>query len=303
MHTGILLRRSLSLSAQVRRQGGGAACSAAPRPGAAGSLAPGAQPPAASHQRRLGSRRDRMPLSARGPGTLGSIVSLVDRRLPDEVLAAIARVADGRLGLFSRPLAVSWAASYTKGQLEEWKDLAHGDTPCPMCEAEPHRAADPFHVLTCCTHPAVAMERERALRSLPDMLPDLARQLRMAGRGGARRTDAAEAAGAAEAVRAAMAATPWTSPDGRHALYLLICATPWPADAAGRRGLPAAGLSAVLGRTFDTTIAPPYRLRDAAYRWAKWAGTAALAMGTTWSRAADGSGAAPRSGPSHLRVA
>lgn len=96
-----------------------------------------------------------------------------------------------------------------------------------------------------------------------------------------------------DAVKTALAAVDWSSQDGRHVLYRLLCVTPFPASLSPDGDLP---LTHSLGRLFDTTVVSPRWLRRLAVAWGRWAVRRILDIAGAWRSAISGPAAPPPSG-------
>jgi hypothetical protein len=187
-------------------------------------------------------------------------------------------------------------------------------TPCPGCGHAPFGTA---HVLFDCEHPRVRAAQEAMAASAPRLIERIARLALMAclptpPRAGSRTGQGAAGApahlyeiarGRAEAIgaraRAAIPIASWRSQaDARYALYRLLTAVPWPAASVALTPPDiSCALSASLGRLFDETAVPRYRVRTLATAWTRWAAHYALHITGAWVGTIGASTLAPRLGP------
>jgi hypothetical protein len=144
-----------------------------------------------------------------------------------------------------------------------------------MCNADGRHSDDahedsPFHLLCECTHPTISSARGQLQAAAPPFIAALCKSLAKAGGDGNARVQAAATAAAAALVDEAL---DWSSADGKHVLYRMVLATPFPAAMASAAA-PAAGplpLSLALGTLFDSIILPVQPLRKPCDLWTLWA--------------------------------
>jgi hypothetical protein len=137
-----------------------------------------------------------------------------------------------------------------------------------------------------CPHEDVARVRRGLTTSAPIMLQQLVRRIQTAhARAGRPLHDEAAARRVSE-LRALMEAADWSSADGKHVLFHMLTALPWPArvgggggggggsgggGGGGGSGVSTAPISTWLGRIFDETVLERRfrrRLADGIVRWA-----------------------------------
>ena len=163
------------------------------------------------------------------------------------------------------------AAQYTDGGIaERIRRYASRDaTSCPHCD--PHRRLGtdscPRHVILECQHGDLVHERQKLTASTPTLLLRLLGQIHNAlARAGQPAIEGTIDQQMVE-LRELLDTTSWTSQDGKHVLFHLLTALPWPAAAA----TPRTPLSAWLGRLFDATLLQRRHRRkiaDTVIRWA-----------------------------------
>jgi hypothetical protein len=120
-----------------------------------------------------------------------------------------------------------------------------------------------------CPHEDLARIRRGLTASAPIMLLQLVSRIEAAYVRADRPLPDGVAAKRASDLRALSdAAAVWSTADGKHVLYHMLAALPWPARVAAGGGAP---LSALLGRIFDETVLERRyrrRLADGVIRWA-----------------------------------
>ena len=120
------------------------------------------------------------------------------------------------------------------------------------------------------TSPAISAARGQLQAAAPPFIAALCKSLAEAGGVGNARVQAAATAAAAALTDGAL---DWSTADGKHVLYRMVLATPFPA-AMVVAAAPAAGplpLSLALGTLFDSVIVPTHPLRRPCGLWALWA--------------------------------
>lgn len=218
------------------------------------------------------------PLSITGPGCGGSLLSVCT--LNWRYTAAVIRLLLGRKAYAFAPWSGAhdaagelWdgAAQYADGGIaERIRRYASRDaTPCPHCDPYRRLGTDscPRHVMLECQHGDLVVLRGQLTASAPDLLLRLLGQihsaLERAGQPLTRRTMDDQTV----ELRALLDGANWASQDGKHVLFHLLTALPWPAAAA----TPRTPLSAWLGRLFDATLLQRRHRRaiaDTVIRWA-----------------------------------
>ena len=193
------------------------------------------------------------------------------RRRPPRTTAPLADAGDAAaLGASNAPAPASQPPA-TAGFVELSSHPGH----CPMCNADGRHSDDthedsPFHLLCECTHPAISAARGQLQAAALPFIAELCKSLATAGGAGNAHVQAAATAAAAALVDGAL---DWSSADGKHVLYRMVLATPFPA-AMVVAAAPAAGplpLSHALGTLFDSIIVPIHPLRKPCGKWALWA--------------------------------
>lgn len=140
---------------------------------------------------------------------------------------------------------------------------------CPHCDSNRKRstANGPWHLFLECTHGDVAQLRKELQASAPGLLDRLLEQIHLAYEHSGRRVPAEVVAERSWQLRALTEVADWTSADGKHVLYHLLTALPWPERAATAR----TPLTAWLGRLFDSTILERRHRRKIADTIIRWA--------------------------------
>jgi len=193
------------------------------------------------------------------------------RRRPPKTATSLADAGnEAVLGASNAPAPASQPPA-TAGFVELSSHPGH----CPMCNADGRHSDDahedsPFHLLCECTHPAISAARGQLQAAAPPFIAKLCKSLAEAGGAGNARVQAAATAAAAALAGGAL---DWSSADGKHVLYRMVLATPFPA-AMVVAAAPAAGplpLSLALGTLFDSVIVPTHPLRRPCGLWALWA--------------------------------
>ena len=146
---------------------------------------------------------------------------------------------------------------------------------CPLCDHGRVRRTDdgPWHLFLECNHIEVAALRRRMLSSTPRMLRQLdALTTAAMERAGLFNTDEATDAVTARSalLEEILDDADWSSRDGKHLIFHLLCALPFPARIA--TGLAeATPLSAWLGKLFDETTLGRRFCRKTANHTILWA--------------------------------
>ena len=188
-----------------------------------------------------------------------------------------AQVADG-----DAPVAASPPASAPVQ--ESFADMSAHNGNCPMCNSEGHLPGPafedtPFHLLCECTNVVILKTRGQLQAAAPLFIATLCEFLaKECG------TDNEEVQAAAASAISTVTAEgiDWSSTDGKHVLYRMVLAVPFPA-AAITAASPAAGLlpiSLTLGTLFDSIVVPKQKLRKPCNTWALWASLWARALAT-----------------------
>jgi hypothetical protein len=153
-----------------------------------------------------------------------------------------------------------------------------------MCNSEGHLPGPafedtPFHLLCECTNVVILKTRGQLQAAAPLFIATLCESLaKECG------TDNEEVQAAAASAISTVTAEgiDWSSTDGKHVLYRMVLAVPFPA-AAITAASPAAGLlpiSLTLGTLFDSIVVPKQKLRKPCNTWALWASLWARALAT-----------------------
>jgi hypothetical protein len=165
---------------------------------------------------------------------------------------------------------------------ESFADMSAHNGKCPMCNSEGHLLGPafedtPFHLLCECTNAVIQKTRGQLQEAAPLFIATLCESL------------AKECGSDNEEVQAAAASAistvtvediDWSTTDGKHVLYRMVLAVPFPA-AAVTAASPAAGLlpiSLALGTLFDSIVVPKQKLRKPCNTWALWASLWARAL-------------------------
>ena len=203
---------------------------------------------------RLGTYKSTTPLSARGPGCSGSILTSVSRRLSRPAMAVLMGVRTGREGWHRVGSGGFNAAEYA----------ADVPRPCHLC----HGMGDegPYHACCVCPHGDVDEVRAKVIRTLPNLIYHLVRlgYQSIEPKDG----DGLAAALIAEAAQHLAEHQDWTTAEGRFIMFRLLSLTPWPAALPEAAAGP---LTALLGRMFDAANAKSHRIRPLCNMWATWA--------------------------------
>jgi len=193
--------------------------------------------------------------------------------------------------LWLRPLVCS---------VDWYKGTAHGFF-CPLCSSG--AAADAWHILNVCSHPAVAAARVPARVSLADLLARIALLAATAQTLNSLPAGRVRARAAALDVAAFSPSLNWDTPVGLFLAYRLCLAMPFPESciaANERLGCSAAAL----GRLLDSVCVRDHALRALADAWVTGGARILDTIGGCWRDAVNASGAPPRTPPpalSHFR--
>jgi hypothetical protein len=202
----------------------------------------------------LGQIKGRTPLSARGPGCSGALLTSTSRRLTSRAMGLLMGVRTGSEG---------WRRVGTDG-FDAAEQAAHAADPsCRTCGTG--RPEGPFHACCECPHAATAAVRAQAQASLPSMIYHLVRL----GYQSIEPRDGTEdfSEEPAEAARQLAEQQDWDTAEGRFLFFRLLAVAPWPAAVPHSEPGP---LTAALGRMFDVAVAKPHRIRPLANMWTAW---------------------------------
>ena len=204
---------------------------------------------------QLGTYKSTTPLSARGPGCAGAILTSVSAPLPPQALGLLMGARTGAegwhrvgAGAFDPAAHAAWAA----------------DRGCPSCGAP--SAEGPYHACCECPGPAPAAARAKLVRSLPGLVQHLVWLAYDAIRPKGDTDEYADFM--SDAARQLAERQDWTSPEGRFILFRLLTVATWPAAVPGCQF---GALGTLLGTMFDIVAAKPHRLRPMANNWCGWA--------------------------------
>jgi hypothetical protein len=235
----------------------------------------------------LGTDPFATPFSAVGAGGCSGCV-LAHANVPVSDLAAVARIRMGKVCLAYWPFYdfKRHPTGAAGPQPDRISRIAMAATagPCTACEGPASSGSDrpvsvggPFHLVCECQAPLLVNVRDTLSQAAPAIVDKLCTGLMQAQQQAGAPTVTTDKD--AERVRTALAAVDWNSEDGRHVLYRLLLATPFPAviaeaaaeapaKEAAPRPLP---LTAALGSMFDRVVLQPHCLRKVCGMWARWA--------------------------------
>jgi len=192
-------------------------------------------------------------------------------QLPPRLLAAVIKLALGRLALFLSPCSPphmkgAGGAPAEPGDLAAHDRAAIGRTawPCLLCRGARSTYDDPWHLINECVNATVLTARTSTRASAPAIMTAILAEVELAHR---RTGISAELQAAIDTARSALPDTDWQGGDGEFVLFRLLAVLPFPAAAAA----PAHPLAAALGRVFDTTRLHHQHLGRLATRWVRWA--------------------------------
>ena len=228
-----------------------------------------------------GDRKTSTPISARGPGFSGGLLSLVTRQLPQRQLHALGAVRQGRSGLFHYPLAApgrllseTTHAQGDRSSGHTWGRNAYKVKPCPLCLSA---TEDTYHVLVECTHPSVASARAAVIDILPSRILTICALALVATDTSGQETLGPEGTEFFWHIRDLLATgIDWSSADGRFVLFRILCVLTWPESVLAGVESVTTPLSQALGRVFDHCNTKTHRLRRLANSWAGFAATSVL---------------------------
>ena len=215
-------------------------------------------------QQDLGAYKTCTPVSVRGPGASGGLLSFVTRRMSfrqRRILANVRRGVEGWYDPFRNTPFDSAAVEAKKAGVV-----------CPAC-GEPDSREGPIHA--CCYCTGAGMVAARA--ALIEALPDLVHRLVLAGYKAIAREKGPGNAGEQEALLAKNLAITqdWSTEEGRLLMYRLLCGVTWPAVSLG---VPYSFLATCIGIMWDKLSAKPHLVRPVANAWAPWAASALLRL-------------------------
>lgn len=232
----------------------------------------GRHAPAAS----LGSVPYATSMSIAGPGCGGALLAVSTlnwHHTGPVALLRLGRKAFAYTPFSNGPSEPLWhdAASYTEGSIQDriWKYGSDRPQRCPHCDTRDACGSDngPWHLLLECPHEDLASLRRDMVASAPGLITRLAEGIRRAHQQANRDVPDDATPAQIEELRLLADSTAWTSADGKHVLYHLLTALPWPASVATAR----TPLSAKLGRLFDRTVLQRRfrrKIADTVIRWA-----------------------------------
>ncbi|OBQ36479.1 MAG: hypothetical protein AN484_25665 [Aphanizomenon flos-aquae WA102] len=246
------------------------------------------------------------PMSAIGAGG-SAILSHCNVSIPR--LFVVFRARMGRVCLahwpFAPPRAQGAVQKSSPHKIELIKRMSLPG-PCDAC-SRADTSGDVYHLASECTSPHLVRARERLTKATgSDDLVSAARMIaRICGEVARARYEEGDPPHVVNpllnAVETALSAVDWSSTDGRHVVYRLLCVTPFTASLDPDGKLP---LTHSLGRLFDTTVASPRWLRRLAVAWGRWATRRILDIAGAWrsATAASGSAAPPPGGHKDLAL-
>lgn len=212
---------------------------------------------------QLGQYKSATPLSARGPGCAGALLTSVSRRLPHAAMETLMGARTGREG---------WRRAGTGAFDAEDVRARAADPVCHSCSGAAEEG--PFHACCECPCQATRAVRARVVASLPAFVANLVRL----GYDSVRPKEPAPGQAApvlpyagegdpVEEARRLAEAQDWSSDEGKFLLFRLLSMATWPERIPDTVPGP---LTALLGRMFDRVAAKPHRLRPLANMWAGW---------------------------------
>ena len=149
--------------------------------------------------------------------------------------------------------------------------IAHFSVPgyCAHCY-RPDACDGPWHLFLECEHVAFQRLRLRLFSSMPHVLKQLLARLHEAHAVAGQPLPPATRAAQRASLALLLAGMDWTSADGKHVIYHMLTALPWPQRAAAQAA-PATPLSAWLGARFDAGSFQRRHRRRIANHIIKWA--------------------------------
>lgn len=152
--------------------------------------------------------------------------------------------------------------------------VAYYSTPdsCDLCDTDDEHNSDdgPWHLFFECMHPTVTRLRMRLFSSMPRMLKQLLDRVHEAFAVSRHNLPPDERIAQKARLAELLTDMDWYSVDGKHVIYHMLTALPWP-ERAANQAHPATPLSAWLGRLFDTASFQRRHRRRIANHIIKWA--------------------------------
>ena len=238
------------------------------------------------HVADLGELNSATPLSIAGPNCGGSLLTVTTLNWRDT--SAVIRLRLGRVAFAHKPFYRERRHGRTRDETADEAAFVHRvkkySRPgcCPLCDADGSRDTDdaPWHLFFDCKHPAIVRLRMRLFSSMPRMLRQLLARLHEAHASSKRPLSQMQRELQSNQLTDLLEGINWDTVDGRHVIFHVLTALPWPAAAAAQAE-PATPLSHWLGSQFDAAIFQRrYRRRIANHiiRWAaRWIRTFATA--------------------------
>lgn len=225
----------------------------------------------------LGQLPHTTPMSICGPSCGGSLLTVTT--LNWRSTSAVIRTRLGRKAFAYTPytgnsvtqVSLPWqgAVEYTDGTLQQRLYKYSTNAPCPHCDPNGTRGTmdSPWHLMLECQHADLVQLRLRLTASAPLLLNRLLRSIQDGHSRAGRITSTNETTLQMQQLQTLCDRATWIDADGKHVLFHLITALPWPASVATQ----CTPLSAWLGKLFDDTILERrFRRRpaDIVIRWA-----------------------------------